>query len=286
MKELCPKNLNGKAKSYPCIKCKDVFKQNYELIFHNSTEHSPTNEFKCHEDNCNYTFWDEKSFKKHSAGCLGIEISKETSTKVRENESCNKRKTKLIPRLDPSQLVVPDEILQPAPVANVNSVEQQLQPKFDHINLKRGRPKKGHYQLKSKLETVENEVLKETSPKVHEEKMPSQELIIQNKLHQNKSLNDEVIDLTKLFVCQENNCKFAFSSNDVLKKHSELVHGGKKLSDSTVAGPNKRFECKENGCTSAFSSQLQLQYHSSIHERKRSTEQGMEIISLSFQQDQ
>ena len=32
--------------------------------------------------------------------------------------------------------------------------EQQLQPKFDHFNLKRGRPKKGHYQLKPKLETV------------------------------------------------------------------------------------------------------------------------------------
>ena len=118
------------------------------------------------------------------------------------------------------------------------------------------------------------------------EKMPSQELIIQNKLDQNKSLNDKVLDLTKLFECQENNCNFAFSSNAVLKKHSELVHGGKKLSDSTVARPNKRFECKEKGCMSAFSSQLQLQYHSSIHERKRSTEQGMEIIRLSFQQDQ
>ena len=32
--------------------------------------------------------------------------------------------------------------------------EQQLQTKFDHFNLKRGRPKKGHYQLKPKLETV------------------------------------------------------------------------------------------------------------------------------------
>lgn len=249
MKELCSKNLNGMAKSYPCTKCKEVFKQNYELLFHNSTEHSPTNEFKCHEDNCNYTFWDEKSYKRHSAGCLGIEILEETSTKVREKESCSKRKTKLIPRLDPCQLVVPDEVLQTAPVANDNST---------------GR--------------LENEVLKETSPNVHEEKMPSQELIIQNKLHQNKS----VLDLTKLFVCQENNCKFAFSSNAVLKKHSELVHGGKKLSDSTVARPNNRFECKENGCKSAFSSQLQLQYHSSIHERKRSTEKGMEIIRLLF----
>ena len=32
--------------------------------------------------------------------------------------------------------------------------EQQLQQKFDQFNLKRGRPKKGHYQLKPKLKTV------------------------------------------------------------------------------------------------------------------------------------
>ena len=31
--------------------------------------------------------------------------------------------------------------------------EQQLQPKFDHFNLNRGRPKKGQYELKPKLET-------------------------------------------------------------------------------------------------------------------------------------
>lgn len=31
--------------------------------------------------------------------------------------------------------------------------KQQLQPKFDHISRSRGRPKKGHYQLKLKLET-------------------------------------------------------------------------------------------------------------------------------------
>ena len=32
--------------------------------------------------------------------------------------------------------------------------KQQLQPKFDHIFRNRGRPKKGHYELKLKLETV------------------------------------------------------------------------------------------------------------------------------------
>ena len=256
MKELCSKYLNGKAKSYPCTECKEVFKQNYELLFHNSTEHSPNNEFKCHENNCNYTFRDENSYKKHSAGCLGR--LKETSTKILEKESCNKRKPKLIPRLDPCQLVVPDEILQTATVANNNSAG-----------------------------CLGNEALKENSQKVYEEKMSSQELIIQNELHLNKSLNDMVLDQTKLFVCQENSCKFAFSSNAILKKHSELVHGGEKLSDSTETCPNKRFECKENGCKSAFSSQLQLQYHFSIHERKRSTEkEGMDIIRLSFLHDQ
>ena len=34
--------------------------------------------------------------------------------------------------------------------------EQQLQPKFDQFNLKRGRPKKGHYQLKPKLVTEDD----------------------------------------------------------------------------------------------------------------------------------
>jgi hypothetical protein len=249
MKELCSKYLKGKAKSHPCTKCKEVFDHEYQLLFHNSTEHSPKNEFKCHEENCNYTFSDENSFKKHSAGCVGNKVLKKTSSKGHDKDSFNKRKTKLIPRLDPCHLVVPGE----APVDIVNSAG-----------------------------CLGNEVLKGTSPKVHEEKMLSQEVTIQNILHQNKSLIDMVLDQTKLFVCQENNCKFAFSSDAILKKHSELVHTGKKLSDLAVACP--KYQCKENGCMASFSSQLQIQYHSLIHQRKRSPEQGKERLSFRYDQ--